>query len=78
MQNTDRFSRWLSIGLSRLLVGKAYPQTRGTIKGIPLRGRVEVLRDRWGIPHLFADNDHDLFAAQGFVHAQDRQGMPRG
>ncbi len=72
MKNRNRSRSRLSSGLSRLLVGKAYPQTRGTIKGIPLRGRVEVLRDRWGIPHLFADNDHDLFAAQGFVHAQDR------
>jgi penicillin amidase len=33
---------------------------------------VEVLRDRWGIAHIYAKNDHDLFFAQGYVAAQDR------
>ena len=32
----------------------------------------EIIRDRWGIPHIYAENLHDLFFAQGFVHAQDR------
>jgi penicillin amidase len=31
-----------------------------------------VLRDRWGVPHIFARNEHDLFFAQGYVTAQDR------
>ena len=33
---------------------------------------VEVLRDRWGVAHIYAQNQHDLFFAQGFVAAQDR------
>ncbi len=33
---------------------------------------VEILRDSWGVPHIYARNAHDLFYAQGFVHAQDR------
>src|SRR5438128_277556 len=33
---------------------------------------VEIVRDRYGIPHIFADDDRDLFFAQGFVAAQDR------
>ncbi len=37
-----------------------------------LREPVEVLRDRWGIAHVYAGNAHDLFFAQGFVAAQDR------
>ncbi|HKB36806.1 MAG TPA: penicillin acylase family protein, partial [Gemmataceae bacterium] len=37
-----------------------------------LRERVEVLRDRWGVPHIYAKNQDDLFFAQGFVCAQDR------
>jgi penicillin amidase len=37
-----------------------------------LKERVEVLRDRWGVPHVYARNAHDLFFAQGFVAAQDR------
>ncbi|MCI0746864.1 MAG: penicillin acylase family protein [Verrucomicrobia subdivision 3 bacterium] len=37
-----------------------------------LREPVEVLRDRWGVPHIYAKNPGDLFFAQGFVAAQDR------
>jgi penicillin amidase len=37
-----------------------------------LAAPVEVVRDRWGVPHLFARNEKDLFFAQGYVHAQDR------
>jgi penicillin amidase len=33
---------------------------------------VEILRDRWGISHLYARNEHDLFFAQGFNVARDR------
>src|SRR5689334_903739 len=33
---------------------------------------VEVLRDRWGVSHIYAQNEHDLFFAQGFVAARDR------
>lgn len=33
---------------------------------------VEVIRDRWGVPHIYAENLDDLFFAQGFVQAQDR------
>jgi penicillin amidase len=33
---------------------------------------VEVLRDRWGVPHIYARTADDLFFAQGFVAAQDR------
>ncbi|MBM3749951.1 MAG: penicillin acylase family protein [Acidimicrobiia bacterium] len=37
-----------------------------------LRAPVEVIRDRWGIPHIYAQNTDDLFFAQGYVMAQDR------
>jgi penicillin amidase len=37
-----------------------------------LDSAVEVRRDRWGIPHIYARTQHDLFFAQGFVAAQDR------
>ena len=33
---------------------------------------VEVLRDRWGVPHIYARNTHDLFFAQGYITATDR------
>ena len=34
--------------------------------------QVEVIRDRWGVPHIYAQNTDDLFFAQGYVMAQDR------
>jgi len=33
---------------------------------------VEVLRDNWGVPHIYAQDTWDLFYAQGAVAAQDR------
>jgi penicillin amidase len=37
-----------------------------------LQHPVTIQRDKWGIPTIHAHNRHDLFLAQGFVHAQDR------
>ena len=31
-----------------------------------------MIRDEWGVPHIYAENDDDLFFAQGYVMAQDR------
>jgi penicillin amidase len=33
---------------------------------------VEILRDRWGVAHIYAANQPDLFFAQGFNVARDR------
>ncbi|AXG79592.1 penicillin acylase family protein [Streptomyces paludis] len=53
-------------------VRASFPQTTGTIKLAGLSGSVEVRRDSYGIPQIYADTDQDLFRAQGFVQAQDR------
>lgn len=37
-----------------------------------LQNPVIIQRDKWGIPTIHARNRHDLFLAQGYVHAQDR------
>lgn len=47
-------------------------QLEGEIRLPGLTEPVEVLRDRWGVPHIYARNQHDLFFAQGFITAQDR------
>src|SRR5258708_11192329 len=46
--------------------------TNGTLKLPGLEHSVTVFRDPWGVPHIYARNQHDLFFAQGFVAAQDR------
>ena len=33
---------------------------------------VEILFDKRGVPHIFAQNDNDLYFAQGYVTARDR------
>lgn len=53
-------------------VRDSYPQTSGTIQLTGLDSNVEVKRDSYGIPQIYADSDADLFRAQGFVQAQDR------
>ncbi len=45
---------------------------QGRLKVRGLEQPVKVLRDRWGVAHIYAENQHDLFLAQGFVAAQDR------
>jgi penicillin amidase len=48
------------------------PQDTGTLSVSGLQAEVEILRDEYGIPHIYASNTHDLNFAQGFVQAQDR------
>jgi len=51
---------------------KSYPQLDGELKVAGLNGAVDIYRDRMGIPHIYASTPHDLFFAQGYIHAQDR------
>lgn len=53
-------------------IQRSFPQTSGELALKGLTAQVEVQRDDRGIPTVTADNTHDLFFAQGFVHAQDR------
>ena len=55
-----------------VLQRQSYPQTDGEISLPGLDGRVDVYRDSFGIPHIYATTQHDLFMAQGYVQAQDR------
>lgn len=45
---------------------------QGKFRVTGLRQPVRVARDTWGVAHIYAQNQHDLFFAQGFVAAQDR------
>ena len=51
---------------------RSLAQIGGELDVPGLREPVEVIRDEWGIPHIYAQNDDDLFLAQGYVMAQDR------
>ncbi|HEX9029731.1 MAG TPA: penicillin acylase family protein [Anaerolineales bacterium] len=53
-------------------VRASFPQTNGEIHLAGLNGPVEIYRTTLGIPQIYASTQHDLFFAQGYVHAQDR------
>ena len=48
------------------------PQVSGSVAVAGLTAPVRIVRDTWGVPHIYAQSDDDLFFAQGFVQAQDR------
>jgi penicillin amidase len=54
------------------LIVRPWPKTAGILHVKGLQERVEILRDTHGVPDIYASNEHDLFFAQGYVHAQDR------
>lgn len=58
--------------LGIFLVRRSFPTTDGDISLPGLDAEVSVTRDDAGIPTIEASTSHDLFMAQGFVHAQDR------
>jgi penicillin amidase len=61
----------LKAGLG-LLGRTRLPQTQGKLRLRGLAAPVDVLRDSWGVPHIYAASPRDAVFAQGFVHAQER------
>jgi penicillin G amidase len=57
---------------ARRFLRRSLPQIRGELRLRGLERQVDVIRDHWGVPHIYAANERDLFFAQGFVQAQDR------
>ncbi|MBC7804338.1 MAG: penicillin acylase family protein [Candidatus Parcubacteria bacterium] len=55
-----------------IFLRQSLPQTKGEIRVAGLGASAEILRDRYGIPHIFAASLEDASFALGFVHAQDR------
>lgn len=47
-------------------------QVAGTMVVAGITAPVRIVRDRWGVPHVYAESRDDVFFAQGFVQAQDR------
>lgn len=47
-------------------------QEKITISANGLGAPVEIRRDQWGVNHIYATNQHDLFFAQGYCAAKDR------
>jgi len=50
----------------------SFGQTKVELSVSGLQQPVEVIRDEFGINHIYAQNEHDLFFAQGYCAAKDR------
>ncbi|HET6302216.1 penicillin acylase family protein, partial [Microbacterium sp.] len=62
----------IAVGAIVWTIQRSFPQLDGELVLSGLNGEVTVQRDELGIPVITATDTHDLFFAQGFVHAQDR------
>ncbi|MBV8719031.1 MAG: penicillin acylase family protein [Chloroflexi bacterium] len=62
----------LAAGAFGYLLRRPLPPLDGEIRVKGVSGMVEIVRDRWGIPHISAREPVDAYFGQGFCHAQDR------
>jgi penicillin amidase len=62
----------VAAGLVVWSVRRAFPQLGGELTLPGLSAPVTVYRDEYGIPQIYASTAHDLYRAQGYIHAQDR------
>src|SRR5881275_3075257 len=62
----------LAGGAYYVFVQRPLPKKKGKLELKGLHEPVEVLTDRYGVPHIYARNEDDLYFAQGFIHAQER------
>lgn len=51
---------------------RSVPKISGNVFLSGIETDVEIIRDSWGVPHIFAQNEKDLFFACGYVQAQER------
>jgi penicillin G amidase len=56
----------------RARAAAALPPVKGEVRVAGLQRPVEVRWDAWGVPHIRAENLHDLYFAQGYVVASER------
>ena len=54
------------------LAAQSLPNYAQNLQFSQAQGSIEIIRDTANVPHIKAENDHDIFFALGFVHAQDR------
>lgn len=70
-----RISCWFSAVVLSLAINSLLVAADRTVKAISLHGLnqpVTILRDKWGVSHIYASTEHDLFFAQGYNVARDR------
>ena len=63
---------YFSVALICLFSGQVFSQASQVLQVEGLDQPVEILKDKWGISHIYAETEHDLFFAQGYNAARDR------
>ena len=53
-------------------IKKSLPQFSGEVGVCGIKEEVEIIRDSYGVPHIRAQNEPDLYFALGYAMAQDR------
>jgi len=66
------FFTFLVFGLFTIALYPAEGVKKESLMVKGLSQPVEIIKDRWGISHIYAQNEKDLFFAQGFNVARDR------
>jgi penicillin amidase len=51
---------------------RSIPGIKGKRSLEGLSSEVRIIKDSWGVPHIFARNEKDLYFACGYIHAQER------
>ena len=54
------------------LLSRSLPEYERALAVDGLRAPVEIVRDNSNVPHIFGEEDEDIFFALGYAHAQDR------
>jgi penicillin amidase len=58
--------------LARYMSQKPLPDYNKDIQLKGLQSEVRVIRDKYAVPHIYAENEHDLYLAVGYIMAQER------
>src|SRR5262245_13287851 len=56
----------------RAYARKALPALDGRVRVTGLEAPIEIIRDQWGMAHIYASSLHDAYFGQGFITAADR------
>ncbi len=50
----------------------ATPSSAGAVLSVPEAGAVRIVRDEYGVPHIYASSERALFYGEGYAVGQDR------
>lgn len=61
-----------ALGVAYYLASRSLPDYNRTVTVAGPDQAIEIVRDRYAVPHILSKTDHDAFFGLGYVHAQDR------